>query len=374
MKKLLFVVNVDWFFILHRLPIALAAQSEGYKVHIAATISDGFKPLSSHGFTVHPICVDRKSAGLGRNIKLFYQLLRLFHRLKPDVVHLVTIKPVTIGGIAARLAGVKAVVAAISGLGYVFVGHSWKNTILKIFVVFAYRLALGKHNLRVIFENSEDRDVLLRLTKIPFGKAVVSHGGVGVDLSIFRPAPLPSGTPLVLMASRLLADKGVREYVEAAKFLRQSGCEARFCLAGAPDPGNPESIEDHELKGWIAQNAIEYWGYRSDMPTALSCASVVVLPSYREGLPRILVEAAACGRAIIATDVPGCRQVVRHGSNGLLVPPRNALALADAMRQLILDRFLCERMGKRGREIAEAEFSVEKVVEQTLSVYRELVP
>jgi glycosyltransferase involved in cell wall biosynthesis len=235
-----------------------------------------------------------------------------------------------------------------------------------------YRLALGHRNLKVIFQNPDDRAGLSKLAHLPDSKVEMIRGS-GVDLTQYGHTPLPLGVPVVLLAARLLADKGVREFVEAARLLKQQGVSARFCLVGSVDPANPASLADAELRQWANEGVVELWGQRSDMPEVLRAAHLVVLPSYREGLPKVLLEAAACGRAVVTTDVPGCSDAIDPSVTGVLVPVRNAAALADAMEGLINDPLRCQAMGNAGRELAERAFDVRQVVAAHLRIYQELI-
>ena len=368
--KLLFVVNVDWFFISHRLPIALEAIKHGYEVHIATTITDKIDFLESSGLIVHPIHLHRS-----RSIVIhseFLEILSIIRSVSPDIVHLITIKPVLLGGIAARLVDVPAVVSAVSGLGFAFLSNGVVSLLRRIIISILYRLAFWHSNQKVIFQNVDDRALLSRLAKLSVDKSVVIHGS-GVDLSIFTRQPLPDGVPIILLATRLLIDKGVREFVRAAELVNLSASRARFVLVGEIDPLNPASIQHIELDSWRERGLVELWGYRDDMYQVLSSATIVVLPSYREGLPKILIEAAACGRAVVTTDVPGCRDAIEDGVTGLLVPVRNAVAIANAVSALLDDPVNCERMGRTGRRRAEKLFDVKHVVAEHMGIYEELV-
>ena len=371
-RRLLFVVNVDWFFLSHRLPIALEALRQGYEVHIATGLTDKRAELERHGLVVYPLALDRSSTGLGNAWRTLVQLWQVFRAVRPDVVHLVTIKPVLLGGLVARLAGVPAVVAAVSGLGFVFMANGTKAVVRRWLVGALYCVALGHCNLKVVFQNPDDRASLSKLAHLPDSKVEMIRGS-GVDLAQYSHTPLPLGLPVVLLASRLLADKGVREFVQAARLLRQQGVAARFCLVGSVDPANPASLADAELTQWANEGVVELWGHRADMPEVLSSAHLVVLPSYREGLPKVLLEAAACGRAVVTTDVPGCRDAIDPGVTGVLVPVRNAAALADALKGLINDPSRCQAMGNAGRALAERAFDVRQVVAAHLRIYQALI-
>jgi len=235
-----------------------------------------------------------------------------------------------------------------------------------------YRVALGHRNLKVVFQNPDDRASLAKLAHLADSKVEMIRGS-GVDLTQYNHTPLPPGVPVVLLAARLLADKGVREFVQAARLLKQQGVSARFCLVGSVDPANPASLADAELTQWANEGVVELWGQRSDMPEVLGAAHLVVLPSYREGLPKVLLEAAACGRAVVTTDVPGCRDAIDPGVTGVLVPVRNAEALADAIEGLINAPVRCQAMGNAGRALAERAFDVRQVVAAHLRIYQELI-
>ncbi len=372
-RILLFVVNVDWFFLSHRLPIALEAMRQGYQVHIATSLTDKQGELERNGLVVHPLALDRGSAGLGSTWRTTVQLWQIFRTVQPDVVHLVTIKPVLLGGLLAQLARVPAVVVAISGLGFVFVAKGVMASVRRWLVGGLYRLALGHHNLKVIFQNPDDRACLARLVHLPARKVAMIRGS-GVDLTRYCVMPMPLGMPVVVLAARLLADKGVFEFVLAARLLKQRGCNARFVLVGKVDTANPTSFTDDQVSGWVHDGVMEWWGHRSDMPQVLATAHVVVLPSfYGEGLPKVLIEAAACGRVVVTTDHPGCRDAIEPGVTGLMVPVRNVAALADALETLINDPVRCQVMGKAGRALAERAFDVRQVVAAHLQIYEELI-
>jgi len=294
-----------------------------------------------------------------------WQVLRA---VRPDLVHLVTIKPVLFGGLAARLAGIGSVVAAVSGLGYVFVARGPWAAVRRVLISAWYRLVFSNRNVVVIFQNTDDREQLARATHLAPARCELIRGS-GVNLGEYVLQPQPAGVPLVLLAARLLADKGVREFVQAAIMLRRQGCAARFVLVGAVDPANPASLEQSELDAWSRDQVVECWGHRSDMPLVLAQARLVVLPSYREGMPKVLLEAAACGRAVVTTDVPGCRDAIEPGVTGVLVPPRDAEALARAIRALLEDDARCRSMGLAARALAEREFDVRRVVARHLELY-----
>lgn len=371
--RLLFAINQAAFFVSHFLHLAEGARAAGFEVAVAAPPGPGEETIKAAGLPFYPLHLNRKSANPLQELKTFLSLLRVYRQLKPDLVHQFSIKPVLYGGIAARLAGLPAVVDTITGLGFVFIAAGWKAKLRRAAVTLAYRTALRLKNLRVIFENPDDRQLFFDNGLLQAEQAVLIRGA-GVDTELFAFTPEPAtDTPLVVLAARMLWDKGVGEFVQAAESLRKAGVNACFVLVGDADAGNPKSISTAQLQQWQREGFVEWWGERRDIATIFATANLVCLPSYREGLPKVLLEAASCGRAIVSTDVSGCREAVRHGDNGLLVPAREAEPLADALQQLIADPALRRNMGLRGRERAVAEFSADDVLRQTLMVYRELL-
>jgi glycosyltransferase involved in cell wall biosynthesis len=372
-KKILFVVNDAPFFLSHRLPLALAAKAAGYEVHVATPDSPAAATMIRNGLQFHSIPMHRSSRWLWREFRSFQSLLNLYRRLQPDLVHHVTIKPVLYGGVAARMAKVPAVVHAVPGLGHVFVDKGLAASLLRLVVKRIYRLAFGHTNLKVIFQNPDDQNLMERAQLVRPSDSVLIRGS-GVDMNAFVPQPEDPAEPVVVvLAARMLWTKGVGEFVDAASRLREEKVAARFVLVGESDPGNPSAVPVWQLEKWHDSGVVEWRGSCSDMPQEFAEAHVVCLPSYREGLPKALIEAAACGRPIVASDVPGCREVVRHEENGLLVPAHDPSALAAALRRLVLSRPLRQFLGQRGREIAVAEFGLDRVINETLAVYRQLL-
>lgn len=372
-KTLLFIVNVDWFFVSHRLPIALKAIEDGYEVHILCSVTSKSEHLESQGIIVHPFPFARKSQNVFSELTSIFSLYRQVKSIKPDLVHLVTIKPVLYGGIVARLAKVPGVVSAISGLGFLFVkrkgGISW---LLRRIILFLYRLAMGHPNQCVIFQNSTDMTVLVDEGGVSIGKVKMIRGS-GVDFQHYSAQAEVKGCPIIIMAARLLKDKGVFEFVDTARIIKEQGLQARFQLIGEPDAGNPKSVTAEQVQYWRIEGVVECLGFRTDIADLFSQAHIVILPSYYgEGLPKVLIEAAACGRAIITTDMPGCRDAIEPDVTGILVPPRDAEALAEAVGLLISNPNLRQQMGIAGRELAEREFSIDKVVAAHIDIYHEL--
>lgn len=370
--RLLFVVNNPAFFLSHRLPLALAAQRAGYEVHVATMAGASVVEIQSHGLTLHVIPMTRSGKNPFKEVRSVWALWRLFRRVQPDLVHLVTIKPVLYGGIAARLARVPGMVAAISGLGFVFVSTSWKVRLLRVIVGRLYRLALGHPNSRVILQNGSDREVLTALGAIKESQVVLIRGS-GVDLDAYAGKPEPSAPIIAIMVARLLRDKGVQEFIEAARLLKQSNVPVTMRLVGSVDPGNPASMAQAEIDQAHRDGLIDALGERRDIAALYASAHIAVLPSYREGLPKSLIEAAACARAVVTTNVPGCRDAIVPDSTGILVPPRDAAALAEAIKRLVLDPALRQHMGQEGRRWAEREFNVQEVCSRHLAIYADLL-
>jgi glycosyltransferase involved in cell wall biosynthesis len=367
--RILFVVNACWFFVSHRLPLARAAQRQGFVVHVAACPDDTVTKLEAAGIVFHPLSFSRNGRHPLRELRTFLSLLALYRRLRPDLVHHVTIKPILYGGLAARIARIPAVVNAVAGLGYTFLARGQAASLFRDLVRFGYRKALSHSNQTVIFQNDDDRrEFVSRGLVSPAETALIR--GSGVDPDEFSPAAARDGRPLVVLPARLLWDKGVAEFVDAAAILKARGVEAQFALVGDPDPHNPASVGEDDLAAWRASGVVEVWGRSEDMPAVFRRAHIACLPSYREGLPRALLEAASCGLPIVTTDVPGCRDVVRDGYNGYLVPPRAPHALADALEKLIRDAGARELMGRRGRALVLEQFTLDQVVSETLKLYR----
>lgn len=368
--KLLYFVTEDWFFCSHFLDRAVAAQQAGFQVSVLTRVNKHGQAILDNGINLIPLELERSKINPLREISLIKGLASLYRRERPDIVHHVALKPILYGSLVAKIVGIHAIVNAPVGMGYVFSSKQLKARLLKPLVLLAYRLLLNPCNSVAVFENPDDLTYFEKLGIVKYSRLI---RGAGVNTLQFGSSNEPNEVPVVLLAARMLWDKGVGEFVDAAKILQQQSISARFVLVGAPDKENPESINQSQLLAWQDAGIIEWWGQHEDMPQVFAQAHIVCLPSYREGLPKVLIEAAACGRPIVTTDVPGCREIVRHNENGLLVPAKDPQALAVALNHLLNDAELRENMGKRGREMVEAEFSTEYVVEQTLQLYKELL-
>jgi glycosyltransferase involved in cell wall biosynthesis len=367
--RVLFIVNSMWFFQNHRLPIAVEARRRGYHVAVAAPLDKYAKRVRDSGIWVHDLPM-RRGMSPASDVLLLWRIARLIRRVSPDLVHLVTAKPVAYGGLCARLLRVPAVVSAISGLGYVFIASDRRSGFRRRSLLALYRLALGHRNQRIIFQNGDDLRVFADAGVCDSGRSVLIEGS-GVRLG--RVASRRIGAPTVVLGARLLVDKGVREFVGAAETVRALRPDCRFVLVGDIDLGNPASISRRELEAWVARGVVECLGWQDDFGAVLRNATIACLPSYREGLPKFLIEAAAAGLPIVTTDVPGCRNVVRHGFNGLLVPARDAPALAHAILQLLEAPEEVIRMGRNARRMARGRFNVQDVTRQTIDLYDDLL-
>jgi len=372
--RVLFVESDAPSFLHHRIATANGVRSAGCEVHVAAPDAEARAGIERLGFTFHPVPFSRGSTSPLAEAATLRALHALYARLSPGLVHHVALKPVLYGTLAARLARVPAIVNGVTGLGYLFTEGSARAALIRSVFVRVARPVLAGANALTSFENSDDLAAFERLGLVRPGRAVLIHG-TGVDTQAYRPSPEAPGTPVVTLATRMLWEKGVGTFVEAARLLRAGGTAARMVLVGDPDPENPRSVPRERLQAWHDEGVVEWWGFRADMPRVLESSHVVVLPtSYREGVPRILIEAAACGRPAVTTDRPGCRDIVRDGENGLLVPVDDARALAAAISRLVASPDLRARMGARGRAIVEEAFAQEHVVAATLAMYARLLP
>lgn len=371
-KTIAFVVNIPSYFISHRLPIAIELIQQGFNVHL---ITSGPCPpeLKELKLTYHNIEMSRKGKNPFTELAIVFSLYRLFKAIKPDLVHLVTIKPYLYGGIAARAAGVPCVVSAVAGLGTLFIERSSKYTLLRAILWPIYHFAFNHPNQILIFQNTDDQAQIIRWLNASKDKTILIRGS-GVDLKKYTYHPEPNQeTAIVALASRLLKDKGVVEYVNACKELQQRGVKADYWLVGTADEGNANTITKAQLDLWKTENVVKQLGHQKNIAKTFKQCHLVVLPSYREGLPKVLVEAAACGRAVVTTDVPGCRDAITPNVTGVLVPVRNSQALANAMQLLIEEPEKRKKMGAEGRRLAEKEFCIKNIVTQHLEIYQKLL-
>lgn len=370
--KLILFANTDWYLYNFRRSLALGAKAAGYDVLLVSPPGPYGQKLLDLGLRWVAAPMKRRSLNPLREAALLTWLWRLMRTEQPDIVHSFTIKCAIYGALAARVAGT-ARVNAVAGMGYVFISNERLARVLRPIVRMLMSIALGGERARLILQNQDDA-AFFEGAGITLPGQIRLIAGSGVNCERFSPpADVHRDLTLrVVLAARMLWDKGVGEFVEAARITRAKRPNVAFVLAGDPDPGNPAAIPESVLHEWQAAGLVEWLGHVDDMPGFLAQADIVVLPSYREGLPKSLIEAAACGRPLITTDVPGCRDVVTDGVNGLLVPVRNASALADAIARLAGDQALARRLGEAARAKAVAEYDERSIVMRTLAVYEEL--
>jgi glycosyltransferase involved in cell wall biosynthesis len=376
------VGNTDHSLLRFRLPLLRALVRRGADVHAVAPPGPSRAALEAEGMAFVPCVLSRGSLNPVQELLTVLSLLRIYRRLRPGVAHHFTVKPNIYGAFAARLAGVPVVVASVTGLGYVYTGDDLLARLLRPLVSLLYRAAFMLSD-AVTFQNPDDLDDLARAWALPTGKGRVVLGGSGVDTAHYDPAAVDpaairalreslaprEGTAVVLLVARMLWHKGIGEFVEAARALRARGLDAQFVLVGPEDTGNPAAIPGSTLRQWVEEGAVQYLGERSDVRELMAAADVVALPSYREGTPRTLLEAAAMGKAMVASDAPGCREVVDHEATGLLVPPRDAGALAEAIERLLLSPDLRLQLGEAARRKAEVDFDESVVAARFLDLY-----
>lgn len=367
--RVLLVGNDADYFLTHRLPLAQRLAELGYDTHAALPFQKGDPRFERRPFVVHRIALRRGGVHAGEELRTLRELFRLYRKVRPQIVHHVTLKPTLYGGFVARLTGVPIVVNAMTGLGFVFTSSTLKARLIRMVAQWPLRIACRRHNVTMIFQNPEDLQKFADLG-ISYRECSVLIRGSGVDTRVFTPrVGGTTGQPVVMVVSRMLWDKGIAEFVAAARTLKAAGSNARFVLVGGTDP-NPSSVPAAELRRWSEEGVVEWWGKRDKMPDVWRQADVACLPSYAEGLPKTLLEAAATGLPLVATDIPGCREVVREGITGMLVAKGDAAGLADALRRLIESPDLRRKFGANARVIAEREFTVQSVIKQTLDVYQ----
>ncbi|MBI5418335.1 glycosyltransferase family 4 protein [Candidatus Poribacteria bacterium] len=370
--KILFLVTEDWYFWSHRLPIACAARDNGFDVVVATRVQKHKEKIINEGFKLIPLSLIRRNKNPFLEIKAMLEIINIYKSEKPDIVHHVAMKPVIYGSIAARIVGIKATVNALAGMGYLFISDKLAVKFIQKIIKILFKILFNHDKTKLIVQNYDDYQMLID-KNIVKEKYIAIIRGSGVDITKFFSMEEPIGTPIVLLASRMLWDKGVEEFVNAATILKKCGVNAKFVLVGDNDLENPSCIPEKQLKAWDNNKIVEWHGHSDDMPSIFAKAAIVCLPSYREGLPKVLLEAASCGKPIIAADVPGCREIVMHGENGLLVPVRNEQKLADAIKYLLDNPSVRKKMGEKSRQIVVENFSVEKVINSTLNLYQELL-
>ena len=371
--KLIFLVTEDWYFWAHRLPQARAARDAGFAVSVATRVDAHGDVIRGEGFGLHALGWRRGSINPFGAVSSMLEIARLYRRERPAIVHHVSQKSILLGSIAARLAGVRRIVNALTGLGFLFVAPTFKARIVRAVLLPILRNIASRPQVRFLVENPDDGATLKRLNIVPEHRIVLIKGS-GVDVEFYQPMPEPPGPVVIGCAARMLRIKGVEEVVAAFRMLRAGGSDARLLLAGAPDPENPAAISEAELSAWAAEPGVEWLGHVSDVRQVWARAHVAVLASRGgEGIPMTLMEAGACARPLVATDVPGCREIVVPDKTGLLAPPNDPAALAKALRRMVEDAGLRRRCGAAARERVANGLDAGTVGRETVAVYRSLL-
>ena len=373
-KKIIILVNYLSFFFSHRLPIGEALLAKGFEVFIGYGELRGADPkiLEQKGFKVNFIPMQPAGFNLFKELKTLYYIWVFFKKVKPDIVHLITIKPYLYGGIISRLIGIQCLVSAVSGLGTLFIKKDFKSKFLRFITYPLYKIAFNHSNQKIILQNKDDLNLLNNWGVINLSKIKLLNGS-GVKLENFKNFDEPNGEITICFAARLLRDKGVYEYISAAQLLKKRGIKARFLLAGDLDANNPSGLSLTDLDKLRNDNYVKFIGHHQDIPSLYEKSHIICLPSYREGFPKSLIEAAAANRAVVTTDVPGCRDAIIPNKTGLLVPVRDFKKLADALQCLIENPEKRIAMGVAGRKLAEKEYPIEKIVTDHLNIYQELL-
>ena len=366
-RRLMLVVTDDWYLWSHRIGLAVSARDAGYDVTIVTRVGEHGERIRALGLNLVDVDFARGLLSPRVNLRTVRELCAVYRRCEPHLVHHVAVKPIVLGSAAAARTRVPVVVNALTGLGTALMSGNAKARVVRPVLRTALGWAMRRSRSHTIVQNPDNARFVESLGVRPERISLVP--GAGVDIRRFQPRPEPEGSVRVTMVSRLLWDKGVREFADAATLVRNARDDIVFTLVGTPDDGNPTSVSSQQVRSWVDAGLVEWWGYREDVAEVLACSHIAVLPSYGEGMPKTLLEAAACGRPIVATDVSGCREVVHHGGNGLLVPVRDARALADAILALAGDPARRAAMGAEGRRRAETEFAAERINEETLRVY-----
>jgi glycosyltransferase involved in cell wall biosynthesis len=371
MKKLLFLTPDDATFVAQRVVMAKGAEKIGYEIHVGVPDEGFVNKIKELGFIWHNVDLNRGGINPVSDLIPFLKLVRLLRKEKPYIMQCISIKPGIYGTIAGRLAGLQRIVCLVNGRGYAFEGRGLKGKILKFIAKTLYKIAYSYPKVKVIFQNPDDREYFIQEKLIERDRTYLIRGS-GVNMEKFYPEPEPvTDTPVVLFVGRLIWTKGVGELIEATKNLRNEGLKFTLQIIGYPDERNPDTVPKKYLEELNANGTIQWIGRQTDMPRFYRAANILALPTnYNEGLPLTLLEAASCGRCLISTDAPGCREIVRPGVNGILVPPKTVKELTDAMRTLIQDPEMRARFGQNSTRIVKEEFSSEIVVSKLLELYQ----
>jgi len=363
-KRILFVISEDWYFMSHRLFLAKYAISQGYEVSLLTNVTIHKEEIESYGIHLVDWSISRRSANIFFELKSLLTLLKVIQNIKPHIIHSVGLKPILYGAFCAKVCKISVRIFAFAGLGYVFSSQQYLAKTLRPILIIVMKFLLKNKFSTLIMQNEDDQNVFLK-ENIALKSQIYIIKGAGVDLKLFSVSKNIAQPPIVLLPARLLKDKGIEDFVMAATRLKKDGLNARFVVAGREDPGNPEAIDQASLSKWKDSKIIELWGHIDNMAGAFQRSSLVCLPSFREGLPKALLEAASCGKAIVTYDVPGCREVVINEVNGFLIEFRNIIGLSNAIKKLLSCNHLREDMGAEGRRLVKKHFSQEEIAKQT---------
>lgn len=368
--RLLYVVTEDWYFLSHRLPMARAARDAGYEVHVATRIKDSKAGIEREGFVPHALSWSRGSLSATGSVAAVRELRRLFHEIDPDILHNISLKPVLLGTTASLGFSRLAVVNSLTGLGTLFIGEAKVSGLTRKLVRLVLSRLLWRGRSKTVVQNPDDRAFVVGLG-VPEENIVVISGS-GVDTRLLTPLPEPPPPMTAAYVGRMLADKGVPTLIEAFSSLGKRGVLLKLLLAGDCDKENPGSLAPEQLREFASLYGIEWLGHVADIRTVWQRANFAVLASRREGLPKSLLEAAACGRAMVATDAPGCREIAIEGVTALTVPVDDAAALAGAMEKLASDTELRKRFAANARALVEGKFSADAIGKETVALYETL--
>jgi len=370
LKHIVFIVSEDWYFVSHRFHLATAAIEKGFSVTLLTNVSKYRSLIEESGIKVIDWRINRSGLNVFLDIRAILRIFHVIRQCNPDIIHAVAIKPVVYSAFVSMLSSVKIRIFALGGLGFSFSSNKTLMQLVRPLLIVVLRLLLRGSRTRLILQNQDDIELFLRKKIIEIDKVRLIRGA-GVNTQKYCPSKFDSNPELVILPARMLWDKGISEFVTCAKQFKENGINTRFCLIGSPDKYNPESIPLQKLKEWSDKGYVEWWGQQDNMNKVYSQSAVVCFPSYREGLPKSLLEAASCGIPIVAFDVPGCREIIKDGVNGFLVPFKDTVALYSAIEKLLNDPNLRDTMGRSGRELVIKEFSKEIIASQTMKVWNE---
>jgi len=371
-KKLLYFVTEDWYFVSHRIDLATEAKNKGFDITVLTNVKKHGDIIRSKGFNLINLNVDRHGKNIIQDIKIIYKIFNIYRRERPDIVHHIALKPVLYGTFCAMLTRIRLIINTFPGMGYLFESNNYIHRIYTEIIYLIFRIIFYFGNVQTIVQNTETKENFIR-RKISKSSKIHLIRGSGVNLSRYSEGNiLHNNTPIILFASRLLWQKGIKDFVEVANLVREYNKNIKFVIVGEPDEGNPNSVDESVLREWQNSGSIEWWGYRDDMPKIIRGSSIICLPTYYgEGIPKILIEAAACCKPIIATNVPGCREIVIDKFNGFLVPVHQPHIIADKINILINDTKLCRVMGAEGRKLVKTFFSIKIINTKTINLYKD---